>query len=239
MKCPRCNNPMNVPPDPQGFLTCPSCGVRLRVPAHPVATVTPTDLQNVIAEIRALQRMQGEILQYQAQILALLKAAPAAPPLAATPATEAEPALDQEPEEGGIEATTPLIPRVRQRRKTVLIVDDDAETLRQAVAAMESAQIPTRTVSDGNAALQAISAQKPDVLVLELGIGEPMPGKDFVNYVKATMEWIEIPIVLHTRLPVKSQQEARTQHGADEVVVKGPGSPEALLNRVIRLFQNR
>jgi CheY-like chemotaxis protein/DNA-directed RNA polymerase subunit RPC12/RpoP len=238
MKCPRCGKEMAAPPDTQGFVACPSCGARLLIQAQPAPAVQAADIHSLIAEIRALQRMQGEILQYQAQILALLKSAP--PRLDESPSdslapSEPRPELDESP----LEAAPPPLPRVRHRRKTVLIVDDDTETLRGAVAAMESAQIPLRTVADGSSALAAIAAQKPDVLVLELGLGEPMPGRDFVNHVKATMEWIDIPIVLHTRVAVQSQNEARTLHGADEVVLKGPGSPAALLNRVIYLFQNR
>jgi hypothetical protein len=45
------------------------------------------------------------------------------------------------------------------------------------------------------------------------------------------------PIVLYTRLPTASQKEARTIHGADELVPKGPGSAEALVARAIELFQ--
>jgi len=181
--------------------------------------------------------MQGEILQFQAQILALLKSPPtseAAPPSATSTAGTEPPTADEH-----AEPETPPLPRVRQRRKTVLIVDDDAEALKLAVAPLEEAQIPLRTVANGNAALAALAQEKPDVLVIELGIGEPLQGKDLINHVKATMEWIDIPIVLYTRIFVQSQQEARLLHGADEVVLKGPGSPEALLNRVIYLFQRR
>jgi CheY-like chemotaxis protein len=183
--------------------------------------------------------MQGEILQFQAQILALLKphqvgtASMPAPAGSAAAASEAQ----EDDSEGPATPETPVLPRVRQRRKTVLIVDDDAQALKEAVAALEEAQIPLRTVSDGNAALEALAQDKPDVLIMELGLGEPLQGKDFINHVKATMEWIDIPIVLYTRIFVQSQQEARLLHGADEVVLKGPGSPEALLNRVIYLFQ--
>jgi CheY-like chemotaxis protein len=240
MSCPRCSHPMTAPPDPQGFVTCSGCGARFRIQAQPAPAMATGDLQSLIAEVRTLRRMQGEILQFQAQILALLKAA-AATPHVAGPLPPPAATMKERPEadEDAVEPAPPPIPRVRNRRKTVLIVDDDADTLRAAVAAMESAQIPVRTVPDGHAAVQAVAAEKPDVLILELGIGDPMPGKDFVNHIRATMEWIDIPIVLYTRLPVQSQQEARTQHGADEVVLKGPGSPEALLNRVIFLFQNR
>ena len=239
MNCPRCAQPMTTPPDPQGFVTCSSCGARFRIQAQPAPAVPAADLQSLVAEVRTLRRMQGEILQFQAQILALLKTAAAGPHAAGPLPAPAAAKERSEADEDAVEAAPPPIPRVRNRRKTVLIVDDDAEALRAAVGAMESAQIPVRTVADGHAAVQAVATEKPDVLILELGIGDPMPGKDLVNHIKATMEWIDIPIVLYTRLPVQSQQEARTQHGADEVVLKGPGSPEALLNRVIYLFQNR
>jgi DNA-binding response OmpR family regulator len=64
-----------------------------------------------------------------------------------------------------------------------------------------------------------------------------MAGKDVVNMIKATMEWVDIPIVLYTRIPVENQKEARITHGADELVAKGAGSPETLVARVIALFR--
>jgi CheY-like chemotaxis protein len=250
-KCPKCGTVIAGAPDPLGFVACAHCGVRLRLQPAVAPVLTPGDVQALIGEIRAIRRMQGEILQMQAQMLAHLKTpaapAPSAPPVGPPPATT-PPTPSSNSQAGADEdaapqtreaAVPPPIPRVRQRRKTVLIVDDDEETLKAAVAALEQAEIPIRTAKDGNAALAAMAESKPDVLVLELAIGDPMAGKDLINYVKATMEWIDVPIVLYTRLFVQNQHEARTVHGADEVVVKAPGSPEALLNRVISLFQQR
>jgi hypothetical protein len=54
--------------------------------------------------------------------------------------------------------------------------------------------------------------------------------------VKATMEWVEIPIVLWTREAVQNQREARQVHGADEIVLKSSGAA-ALVARVITLFR--
>ena len=68
-------------------------------------------------------------------------------------------------------------------------------------------------------------------------MGGSMGGKDVVNMIKATMEWVDIPIVLYTRMMVESQKEARQVHGADEVVRKGEGSAEALVARVIAVFR--
>ena len=52
------------------------------------------------------------------------------------------------------------------------------------------------------------------------------------------MEWVDIPIVLYTRVPVAGQREARTIHGADELVPKdAPGAGETLAAKVVALFR--
>jgi DNA-binding response OmpR family regulator len=101
---------------------------------------------------------------------------------------------------------------------------------------MEQAEVPVRAVADGNAAIQAIAAEKPDVIALELDISGRMAGKDVINMIKATMDWVDIPILLYTRLPLQSQKEARTVHGADDLVLKQNG-PAALVARVIMTFR--
>jgi DNA-binding response OmpR family regulator len=63
-----------------------------------------------------------------------------------------------------------------------------------------------------------------------------MAGKDVINVIKATMEWVDIPIVLWTREPVANQREARQIHGADEIVPKSSGAA-ALVARVITVFR--
>ena len=115
----------------------------------------------------------------------------------------------------GMPARPPVV-RSR-RRKTVLLVDDDAATRSEAKAALESGRGPRRARwATATAGLAAIAKEKPDVIVLELDLGGAMAGKDVVNMIKATMEWVDIPIVLYTRMPIESQKEARQIHGADE-----------------------
>jgi CheY-like chemotaxis protein len=123
------------------------------------------------------------------------------------------------------------------RRKAVLLVDDDDVTRKEVEAALNAGEVPVRMVSDGNRALAAIAEDKPDVIVLELGIGGAMAGKDVVNMIKATMEWVDIPIILYTRVPMDGQKEARQVHGADDFVAKGPGGPEAVLAKAIAFFR--
>jgi CheY-like chemotaxis protein len=252
MKCPRCDAQVAPTPDDAGFFTCEACGAKLRSKAvpktPPVAETHPVDdvlartetssshganpnltlppgtplpriaraegpsLAELLEEIRAVREGQEEIL-------ALLRgAAPAAP----------------KPEDD-IEALLATPVRTR-RRKTVLLIDDEVKSRQAVVAAMEHAEIPIRDTGDGNGGVAAVAAEKPDVIVIDLALGGSLPAKDVINMVKATMEWVDIPIVLYTGVPVGSQKEARTIHGADEFVPKGAG-PEALVAKVIALFR--
>jgi DNA-binding response OmpR family regulator len=139
--------------------------------------------------------------------------------------------VDDEP----MPVVPPPVVRAR-RKKTVLLIDDDAATRSAAVAAFDKAEVPNRTASDGNSGLAAIAAEKPDVIVMELDLAGSMGGKDIVNMIKATMEWVDVPIILYTRVPVENQKEARQIHGADELVLKSAG-PDALVARVITVFR--
>lgn len=183
-----------------------------------VAVSDGTTLEALMAEVRAMRRNQDEML-------ALLRSGGVA-------GGGVQPGFDVAHELG-----LPVPPAVRARqRKTVLIIDDDPETRLQTEAALDSAEIPFRSVADGRAALAAIADDKPDVIVMELDIAGTMAGKDVINLIKATMQWIDVPIVLYTRAPITSQREARTVHGADDFVSKQDG-PEPVLARVVTQFR--
>jgi CheY-like chemotaxis protein len=176
-----------------------------------------TSLEALMAEVQALRHSQEEML-------ALLRAG-------SFPAGE-RPGFDVAHELG-----LPVTAAVRARqRKSVLIIDDDPETRLQTEAALESAEIPFRSVPDGRAALAAIADDKPDVIVMEIDIEGAMAGKDVIDLIKATMQWVDVPIVLYTRAPITSQREARTVHGADDFVSKQDG-PEPMLARVVTQFR--
>jgi len=177
-------------------------------------------LEAILSEIRGLRLVQDEIL-------ALLRST-----------HRAEPPAEHDSEPPPPPEAVPDPPPLRKRRrKTVLLVDDQEQTRKAALAALEAAEVPTRVVVDGRAALEAIAAEKPDIIAIDLAIDGPMAGKDVINMIKATMEWVDIPIILYTRLPIASQKEARTLHGGDELVPKGPGCADALVTRVIQVFR--
>jgi CheY-like chemotaxis protein/predicted RNA-binding Zn-ribbon protein involved in translation (DUF1610 family) len=177
-------------------------------------------LETILAEIQAVRESQQLILEALASLQRQR-------PVSSTGAG----AVGPDDSTGGT-----LSPIRATARKTAILVDDTAQTREAATEELERADIPVRAFADCNKALAAIAQEKPDVIVLELGVGGELPGKDLVNMIKATMEWVDIPIVLYTRENVSNQREARQIHGADEVVAKSAG-PAAMVARVISLFR--
>lgn len=184
------------------------------VPRSPAAAPAPLGLEALLAELL-------EIKKTQAEILALLKGS------AALSRPEAR-GLEDEP------AAAPAKPQGSGGR-VVLLVDDDAATRQEAAAALRPLAT-VKTAGDGSSALATIALEKPAAVVLELAMGGPMPARDVVNMIKATMEWVDIPIVLYTRMNVGEDADARQVHGADEIVTKGPGSARVLAAKLGRLL---
>jgi CheY-like chemotaxis protein len=184
--------------------------------ANMPATASAVDA--ILAEVRAVRRTQEEILEMLRE-----RGESGFAPASSSRADDFEGMRE---------------PAVRSsRRKRVLLVDDDQTTRGIVESVLKAGEVPVTIVGDGNSALASIAGDKPDVIVLELGIGGAMAGKDVVNMIKATMEWVDIPIILYTRVPMEGQKEARQIHGADDYVAKGPGGPEAVLAKAIAFFR--
>ncbi len=235
--CPLCGASITSVADEQGCLRCQLCGAHLKAKAPPAVPPAPTlappaGWEAIRAELQGLLAGQQQMLAKLTETLTILKTGPSPPaPRAAAPLEGQSPGPSAEVQPPSARPST------RGRRKTVLLVDDDPDTREAAAAALRRAQIPVRPVGDGKGALAAITAEKPDVIVLELDFGGAMSGRDVVNMIKATIEWVDIPIVLYTRAPIASETEARQIHGGDSYVPKGPGSPDTLVAHVIEAFQ--
>jgi DNA-binding response OmpR family regulator len=160
-------------------------------------------METLLAERRETPRVQEKIL-------ALLQG----------PAPHALPPLP--------EAAPPRSATTARRERRVLLIDDDAASVAAAAAALEAVRFRVQVARDGNTALAAIAREKPDAIVMELEIGGAMAGKDMINMVRATMEWIDIPVALYTRTSIASVEEARAVHGGDAFVPKSAG-PDALV----------
>lgn len=120
--------------------------------------------------------------------------------------------------------------------KSALVVDDDAATREAAMKALAALGFAAAPAESGEVAMAAMAKQRPTIIVVEGSMTGALSGRDFVNYVKSTMEWIDIPILLHTREAVPNHEIARTDYGADDFVIKQAGSADTVAKKALRLL---
>ncbi len=127
-------------------------------------------------------------------------------------------------------------PKAASAVRSILIVDDDPKVSQETRKACERLGFAPAVVSAVREALDAMGRERPILLILEPLLAGELTGKDFVNYVKSTMEWVEIPILAYTRAAIANHEQARTDFGADDYVIKGEGSIEVLAKKITRLL---
>lgn len=195
----------------------PLGGAKAAAPAKPDAVEgLKTILESIQQDLAALKSSHQKLAATVARLEAPQSSSTATVPPGA--ASAAAPAA--KPRTGG---------------RSLLIVDDDpavAEATRKACAAIGFVPVVVNAVRP---ALDAIGKERPALLILEPLLAGELSGRDLVNYVKSTMEWIEIPILLHTRATVANHEQARTDFGADDYVIKAEGSVDLLAKKIARL----
>jgi DNA-binding response OmpR family regulator len=110
----------------------------------------------------------------------------------------------------------------------VLVVDDDDTVASVVVSYLERAGHSTRQLGDGRAALDAVTAHQPDLMVLDLML-PGMDGLEVCRRVRAA--WPRLPVVMLTALAEPDDRIAGLEVGADDYVTK-PFSPRELVLRV-------
>ena len=110
----------------------------------------------------------------------------------------------------------------------VLVVDDD-ETISSVVAGyLDRAGHEVSRIADGRAALDAMTEQRPDLVVLDI----MLPGMDGLEVcLQARRTYPDLPVVMLTALAEPDDRIAGLELGADDYVTK-PFSPRELVLRV-------
>jgi two-component system KDP operon response regulator KdpE len=109
----------------------------------------------------------------------------------------------------------------------VLLVDDDA-TLRRTVAiGLRAADHDVIIAADGRSALQALREDKPDLIVLDLGL----PDVSGVEVLRRLRTWSTVPVVVLSARAESGEKVQALDLGADDYVTK-PFGMEELLARI-------
>jgi len=111
--------------------------------------------------------------------------------------------------------------------KTILVVDDEARIVALTRDYLESAGYRVLTAGDGATALARARAEKPDLIVLDLGL----PKLDGLDVTRQLRRDSTVPIIMLTARGEESDKLVGLELGADDYVVK-PFSPKELVARI-------
>lgn len=112
----------------------------------------------------------------------------------------------------------------------ILVVDDHEQNLELLSAFLEDLPAVIRTVSDGLAALQAVQAQQPDLILLDVMMPR-MSGFQLCKKLKSDPATKGIGIIMVTALNEVSDVDHAKDCGADDFLTK-PINRADLLARV-------
>src|SRR5437868_14549656 len=111
--------------------------------------------------------------------------------------------------------------------RKVMVVDDEPKIVQLARDYLEHAGFAVVVAHDGEAALATARAQKPDLVVLDLGL----PELDGLDVARTLRRESNVPIVMLTGRSEESDKLVGLEIGADDYVTK-PFSPKELVARV-------
>lgn len=98
----------------------------------------------------------------------------------------------------------------------VLLVDDEPALVSVLQPVLKAAGCNVSVASDGNAAISAVVAQDPDVVLLDLGLPD-MDGKQVIRLIR---ESSQVPIIVISARHQEAEKIAALDEGADDYVNK-------------------
>jgi two-component system alkaline phosphatase synthesis response regulator PhoP len=111
--------------------------------------------------------------------------------------------------------------------KTILIVDDEPKIVQLARDYLEHAGFAVLTAFDGKTALAVVRSDKPDLIVLDLGL----PQLDGLDVTRSIRKDSNVPIIMLTARSEETDKLIGLELGADDYITK-PFSPKELVARV-------
>jgi two-component system KDP operon response regulator KdpE len=109
----------------------------------------------------------------------------------------------------------------------VLVVDDEPQILRALRINLQARHFDVITVTDGAGALEAAKSQRPDLLILDLGL----PDVDGMEVISSLRSWTDVPIIVLSGRAGSTDKIHALNAGADDYVTK-PFNIEELLARM-------
>jgi two-component system KDP operon response regulator KdpE len=116
----------------------------------------------------------------------------------------------------------------------ILVVDDEPQLLRALRINLRARKYDIVTAADGASALRSAEKERPDLIVLDLGL----PDMDGVEVIRQLRAWSPVPIVVLSGRADSHDKVDALDAGADDYVTK-PFNLEELLARVRAVNRRR
>ena len=113
---------------------------------------------------------------------------------------------------------------------SVLVVEDEPNIVLSLQFIMKRSGHDVRIAEDGEAALRAVEAQKPDVMLLDVMLPK-RDGLSVCEAVRANPDWADIKILVLSAKSRESDKERAMSLGADDYITK-PYSTREVCERV-------
>jgi tubulin-specific chaperone A len=121
--------------------------------------------------------------------------------------------------------------------RRLLVVDDDPLQRESIRLLIGNGDVETTTAASGREALDLLSTQNFDCMILDLGLSD-MSGFDVLRTLRSGPTPSTLPVVVYTGRDLSEDEEHRLSQYAESIIVKGVRSPERLLEETT-LFLHR
>ncbi len=113
----------------------------------------------------------------------------------------------------------------------ILVVDDEAPIRRYLRAALSGHGFAIYEAANGQEALNAVIADRPDIIILDLGL----PDIDGIEVTRQLREWTQIPIIILSVREAEQDKIAALDAGADDYLTKPFGTGELMARMRVAL----
>ena len=115
--------------------------------------------------------------------------------------------------------------------KTIMIVDDKADVRELVEVTLGISDFRIVMASDGKSAIEKAREVRPDLVILDVIMGDDMDGFEVCKALKTDPETAEVHVIMLTARARDGDRERGLDAGADDYLTK-PFSPLELMNKV-------
>lgn len=121
--------------------------------------------------------------------------------------------------------------------RNVLVVDDEPNIVLSIKFLINQQGYEVRTASNGEEALQELSRQIPDLILLDIMMPKP-DGYEVCQKIRATPAWKDIPVIMLTAKGRDVEKQKGLAMGADDYITK-PFATHELVAKVRAALNER